>query len=175
MDSKPFWASKTIWANVLSLIATIATVFGLDLGLTPEVQATIIAGVVSIVNIVLRGVTKTGVTAGSGDPGGGRLQASPWMCFVAIFLTLWALAGCAGDAGTRAVTSLAIACDSYATVLQQLTFLRSEGALDAAAIAAVDRANAIADPLCLPGSPVDPGSAADQVRGVVETLKGLRT
>lgn len=174
MNSKPWWASKTIWANVLSLIATIATVFGLDLGLTPEVQATIIAGVVSIVNIVLRGVTKTGVTAGSGDPGG-RLQASPWMCFVAIFLTLWALAGCAGDAGTRAVTSLAIACDSYATVLQQLTVLRGEGALDAAAIAAVDRANAIADPLCLPGSPIDPGSAADQVRDIVETLKGLRT
>lgn len=173
MDSKPFWASKTIWANILSLIATIATVFGVDLGLTPEVQATIIAGVMGVVNIALRLVTKTGVAAGSVDPGGGRLQAAPWACFAAIFLTVWMLAGCAGDAGTRAVTSLAIACDSYATVLQQLTVLRVEGALSGDAIAAVDRANAVADPLCLPGSPVDPGPAADRVREIVITLKGL--
>jgi len=57
MDSKPWYASKTIWANVIAGGATLATVFGINLGLTPEVQAEIVAAVMAIVNIVLRFVT----------------------------------------------------------------------------------------------------------------------
>lgn len=169
MDSKPFWASKTIWANILSLIATIATVFGVDLGLTPEAQATIIAGVMGVVNIVLRLVTKTGVSAA----GGSSLHASPIAAMAAFALTLLLLAGCAGDAGTRAAASLAVACDGYATALSELAVLREAGSLSRETVSAVDRANAIADPLCLPDSPVDPAASVAVVRDVAATLKGM--
>jgi len=58
---KPFWASKTLWANGLALLAALAVGFGLDLGLTPEVQGSIVAGIMAVANIVLRLVTKNGV------------------------------------------------------------------------------------------------------------------
>lgn len=60
-DQKPWWASKTIWVNLVALGATLATVLGVDTGLTPEVQTQIVAGVMGIVNIVLRFVTTTPV------------------------------------------------------------------------------------------------------------------
>lgn len=58
---KSMWASKTIWANFLALAATVSLGMGVDLGLTPEVQATLLAGIMSVVNIVLRLVTKTAI------------------------------------------------------------------------------------------------------------------
>lgn len=57
-DSKPFWASKTLWVNAVALIAAVTGAFGLDLGLDPETQTTIVAAVMAIVNVVLRIVTK---------------------------------------------------------------------------------------------------------------------
>ena len=58
MESKPWYASKTVWANLIGGAATIGGVFGLDLGLTPEAQAQLVAGIVVVVNIVLRFITK---------------------------------------------------------------------------------------------------------------------
>jgi len=58
-EAKSKWESKTIWVNGLALIATIAGFAGLDLGLSEEVQAEIAVGIVAVVNIVLRFVTKT--------------------------------------------------------------------------------------------------------------------
>jgi hypothetical protein len=68
MESKPWYASKTIWANVIAFAATLATVFGLDLPfeLTAEVQAEIVAAVMAMVNIVLRFVTDTPI-GGDGE------------------------------------------------------------------------------------------------------------
>ena len=57
MNPKAWYESKTLWANIIGGIATVATVFGLDLGLTPDVQAQLVAGVLVVVNIVLRLVT----------------------------------------------------------------------------------------------------------------------
>lgn len=62
-DTKPFWASKTLWVNVIAGIATVAGVFKLDLGLDQETQATLATGILAVVNIVLRLTTKTAVTA----------------------------------------------------------------------------------------------------------------
>ena len=62
MDSKRWYLSKTIWANALTLLAGILSMFGLDL--TPQEQATIVTGIASVlpvVNIILRLVTKTAV------------------------------------------------------------------------------------------------------------------
>ena len=58
MNSKPWYASKTMWANLIGGSVTIGSVFGLDLGLTPENQAQLVAGIMVVVNIVLRLITK---------------------------------------------------------------------------------------------------------------------
>ena len=55
---KRWYAPKTIWANIIAGIVTLAGLFGLDLGLTPDVQAQIVTGVLAVVNIILRFVTK---------------------------------------------------------------------------------------------------------------------
>jgi len=61
METKPFWASKTLWVNAIALVAAISGAFGMDLGLDPETQAAIVGAVMSIANIVLRFVTKSAV------------------------------------------------------------------------------------------------------------------
>lgn len=61
MESKPWYASKTIWANIAAFVATVAVIAGVDVGLTPEVQAEIVAAVLAGVNIILRLITKTAV------------------------------------------------------------------------------------------------------------------
>lgn len=58
---KPFWASKTLWVNAVALVASVTGAFGLDLGLSPETQTSVVAGIMGIVNIVLRLVTKDAV------------------------------------------------------------------------------------------------------------------
>ena len=57
-SSKRWFASKTIWANIVAFAATVAVIAGVDVGLTPEVQAEIVAAVLAGVNIVLRLITK---------------------------------------------------------------------------------------------------------------------
>jgi len=54
---KPFWASKTLWANVIAFSAVLATTFGLDLGLDAETQLALVGGIMAVVNVVLRLVT----------------------------------------------------------------------------------------------------------------------
>lgn len=63
MDSKPFYASKTLWLNVIAGIAAVSTAFGLNLGLDPDTQVAIVGGVMAVVNIILRLVTKAPVSA----------------------------------------------------------------------------------------------------------------
>ena len=60
-SSKPWYVSKTIWANLVAFAATVAVIAGVDVGLTPEVQAEIVAAVLAGVNIVLRLITKQGI------------------------------------------------------------------------------------------------------------------
>ena len=54
---KRWYASKTVWANVVAFAASITAAFGLDLGLNPAVQAQIVGGVMAVVNIILRFMT----------------------------------------------------------------------------------------------------------------------
>lgn len=56
-DTKKWWASKTLWANIIAGAVTVGTAFGLKLGLDPQAQAELVAGVMVIVNIILRFVT----------------------------------------------------------------------------------------------------------------------
>ena len=61
-ESKPFWASKTIWVNFIAFIASGAVALGFDLGLDAEAQASIVGGVMAVANIILRLMTKSGIS-----------------------------------------------------------------------------------------------------------------
>lgn len=61
MDSKPFWESKTFWINLVSAPLTYVAV-KLGLNLTPDLEATVVAGIIGGINIVLRFLTKDKVT-----------------------------------------------------------------------------------------------------------------
>ena len=58
---KSIFASKTFWANMISMVAMVATATGQPwaaLLSDPQTQATVIGGVTTAVNIGLRLVTK---------------------------------------------------------------------------------------------------------------------
>lgn len=61
MDSKPFWASRTLWINAIALVAAVTGAFGIDLGLDAGTQTALVAGVMAVANIVLRLVTDSAV------------------------------------------------------------------------------------------------------------------
>lgn len=61
-DTKKWYESRTFWVNIIALIASITGAFGVDLGLTPEAQAALVGGIMSIVNLILRFVTTKPVT-----------------------------------------------------------------------------------------------------------------
>ncbi len=62
MESKKWYASKTLWANVIGGAAAVGTAFGLDLNLDAETQTAIVGGVMAIINVILRFMTKAPVT-----------------------------------------------------------------------------------------------------------------
>ena len=59
MEPKSILASKTFWANLIALAAVMAGSAGLDIGV--EEQGTLVAGIMAVVNIILRFVTKSPV------------------------------------------------------------------------------------------------------------------
>ena len=61
METTKWYASRVLWVNVVAALATLAGVFKVDLGLTPEVQATVVTTILALVNIALRLVTKTAI------------------------------------------------------------------------------------------------------------------
>lgn len=58
MQTKAIWQSKTIWVNLTAAVVAVATACGVDLGITQETQATIVGGIMAVVNVVLRLTTK---------------------------------------------------------------------------------------------------------------------
>lgn len=74
-------------------------------------------------------------------------------------LALGLLVGCASQSATvTAQTSVADACQAYASALDQLTPVKAS--LPAKTVAAIANANALTGPLCSPGAlPADPASA----------------
>jgi len=66
MDSKAWYASKTLWVNVVAGVAAVSTAFGLNLGLDADTQVAIVGGVMAVINVILRVVTKQPVSLTSG-------------------------------------------------------------------------------------------------------------
>lgn len=93
---------------------------------------------------------------------------------IPVALLVLVVSACAGTPETRATNGLAIACDTYATVLDELTPYREAGELSPANINRVDSANAMVDPVCLPGSIVDPNSAIALVRNGINLLTAIK-
>ena len=55
---KSAWSSKTFWVNLVASLAAVATMLGLDLGLSEAAQAEIVLVIMGVVNLILRFVTK---------------------------------------------------------------------------------------------------------------------
>lgn len=65
METQRWWQSRTIWVNLISGIIGAATVFGIDLDMTPEAQLELVAGIMIAVNTVngyLRTVSTKAIT-----------------------------------------------------------------------------------------------------------------
>lgn len=74
MNSKPWWASKTVWANVLMIASLTAATLGFPpcgpelpegaqcIPLGTEEQAAIVGGIMGAVNLVLRVWTRKRIT-----------------------------------------------------------------------------------------------------------------
>lgn len=59
--TKPAWKSRTMWVNAVAAVASLSVAMGLDLGMTTDVQASIVTGIMAVVNIGLRLVTTQGI------------------------------------------------------------------------------------------------------------------
>lgn len=82
------------------------------------------------------------------------------------------LTGCAGTWETRANNALAIACDSYATLLDQVTPHKAD--LSAANIERIATSKDLVDKACLPGSALDPADALATVNQGKDLLKTIK-
>ena len=74
MNSKSVFLSKTFWVNILAMAAALGGVFHFNL--SADDQAMIVTGIMGVVNIILRFLTKQPVhvvtaDVGTGDPGNG--------------------------------------------------------------------------------------------------------
>lgn len=84
------------------------------------------------------------------------------------------LSACAGDAATRATATLAITCDTYAALLEQLTPLRAAGELSDANIARINAANEQVTPICGTGSALDPADTIGTVKAAIALIAAAR-
>lgn len=62
MDGKAWYASKTLWANGLMVLAAILEATGVTHVLTPDVQAEVLVVIMGAVNLALRFVTSQSLT-----------------------------------------------------------------------------------------------------------------
>ena len=59
---KRWWASKTMWVNVVAVLAAVTGAFSMDLGLDPETQIALVGGIMAVINMVLRYVTTDSIS-----------------------------------------------------------------------------------------------------------------
>ncbi len=65
-QTKPFWASRTIWANLFMVAGVVLESTGVTDIFNAETQEMALAAVMGVVNLVLRFVTKDPITIAPG-------------------------------------------------------------------------------------------------------------
>ncbi len=63
-ETKPWWQSRTVWANVLSILFAVLSLAGVKLpeGLTQDQVLPVVLGIAGIVGLYLRGKTSKPLT-----------------------------------------------------------------------------------------------------------------
>lgn len=75
-DAKPWWASKTIWTNLIGGVAMLLSIGGVDVIAAPDVQAQIVGAVMVFANLLLRVITTKPLTKSGADKAGALLIAA---------------------------------------------------------------------------------------------------
>lgn len=91
-----------------------------------------------------------------------------------VILAVLALSACAGSPETRGTNALAIACDTHATLLDQIVPLRKAGKISASNVARVDASITVVRPVCSKDAVVDPATAIGIVNSGIELLKSVK-
>ena len=92
-----------------------------------------------------------------------------------VIAALLVLGACAGTPEVRGTNALAIACDTHATLLDQLTPLRKAGKISASNVTRVDASIAVVKPVCAKDAVVDPATAIGLVNSGIELLKQVKS
>lgn len=93
---------------------------------------------------------------------------------IGAIVALLAVAACAGTPEVRGTNALAIACSSYATVLDQLTPIRAKGKISAANAGRVDAANKLVAPACSKDAVINPAEAIGVVKEGIALLNSVK-
>jgi hypothetical protein len=118
--NKSWYQSKTLWLNVIAVLALIAqSQFGFIID--AEAQA----GILAVVNMVLRAITNTGLTVITEQSGDGGFMELKVMRLILVFTLGMALIGAAGCATTATTSSndnpMILAGKSLLTVKSTIT------------------------------------------------------
>lgn len=138
---KPWWASKTILANLVSLIASIFDALGV-INIDGGTQATIVLGLSNITNIVLRFATELPVTVK-------KPETSAPSVLLMLFVVGGLLSACAvRTAETPGQKAYALA-GTYEAIAIEATSLMKTGTVPDDIVAVIGKANDIAEPAVL--------------------------
>lgn len=91
---------------------------------------------------------------------------------IAVLFAVALLAACAGTADTRAVNGLAIACETYATALEQATVYKAKMTVEH--VERINVANDLVGRACASDSTIDPRdgvAVVEQSIALVKTVK----
>ncbi|MDA0238995.1 MAG: hypothetical protein O3A84_03075 [Proteobacteria bacterium] len=59
---KQWFESKTLWVNGIAGLVSVSAAFGIDIGIDEQTSAALVGGIMAVVNVILRFVTKAAVT-----------------------------------------------------------------------------------------------------------------
>lgn len=111
---KPFYTSKTLWFNLIAIVALAAQTINSSYIISPEIQG----GILAVINLILRGVTGQQIdwsagASGSETPPGppataGFISLRLLLALSALAILLMLLTGCATTTATGTATGSAV-------------------------------------------------------------------
>lgn len=92
-----------------------------------------------------------------------------------VILAVLALGACAGTPDVRATNALAVACDTYATLSDQVNPLIAQRKLSTDSVKRISAADNVVKPVCGSDSIVDPATAINVVLQGVDLLRAVKS